>query len=54
MRNMKNQIKTIEVLRKISDKTIIPVISQEESFEEMVSFPDKDATEEEITEYLKK
>lgn len=43
----------IDKINKILNKPIIPVPSQEECFKEMIAFPDKDATEEEIADYLK-
>lgn len=42
------------ILEKLLSKPIIPVVPEKEYFEETVAFPDKDATEEEIAEYLKK
>lgn len=42
------------ILEKVLSKPVIPVAPEEECFDETIAFPDKDATEEEIAEYLKK
>lgn len=44
----------LDGILKASQKPIIPEPPEEDRFDEMVAFPDKDATEEEIAEYLKK
>lgn len=41
-------------LKKSIRKPIIPKPPKEDRFSEIVSFPDKDATEEEIKEFLNK
>ena len=44
----------LRILEKTLSKPVIPVAPEKEFLKEMISFPDKDATEEEIAKYLKK
>lgn len=43
----------LDKIRNLGNKPVIPQKPEEEKFEDTIAFPDADATEEEVAEYLK-